>query len=135
MGQFDKPSNRVTEMINPLQAKLNIRKKNITMQLKRDQLLEEMNKDAVKIINFITRNYSPQKIYQWGSLVNSEKFSTHSDIDIAIEGICDPENFFNLLGDVLRLTRHPVDIVQLEKIEPEFAELIKENGRVVYERE
>jgi hypothetical protein len=38
-----------------------------------------------------------------------------------------------LLGDAMALTRFRVDIVQLERIEPEFAELIRLKGKVVYE--
>jgi len=34
----------------------------------------------------------------------------------------------------MKLTHFPLDIVQIEKIEPEFAQSIRQNGRVVYER-
>jgi hypothetical protein len=32
------------------------------------------------------------------------------------------------------LSNFQIDIVQMEKIEPEFAQLIKEKGKVIYER-
>ena len=32
------------------------------------------------------------------------------------------------------MTEFPVDIVQLERIEPEFRELLLKKGRIVYER-
>ncbi len=62
-----------------------------------------------------------------------EQFDENSDIDIAIEGILDATRYFALLGDAMELTRFPIDIVQLEKIEPEFAELILLKGKIIYE--
>ena len=80
--------------------------------------------DFWSIVRMIIDKYSPKKIVQWGSLLFSEQFDENSDIDIAIEGISDATRYFALLGDAMELTRFPLDIVQLEKIEPEFAELI-----------
>jgi hypothetical protein len=33
----------------------------------------------------------------------------------------------------MEMTKFPLDIVQLEKIEPEFAELILLKGKIIYE--
>jgi hypothetical protein len=44
-------------------------------------------------------------------------------------GINEAERYFALLGDAMGLTRFSLDIVQLEKIEPEFAELILLKGK------
>ena len=52
----------------------------------------------------------------------------------AVERIPGAESFFNLLGDAMKLTRLSLDIVQIEKIEIEFADSIRESGMVVYER-
>jgi len=62
-----------------------------------------------------------------------QAFDENSDIDIAIEGIIDAEKYFALLGDAMSLTRFPLDIVQLERIEPEFAEIILSKGKLIYE--
>lgn len=83
----------------------------------------------------IIGKYRPRRIVQWGSLLHSEHFDEHSDIDIATEGILDAETWFALLGDAMELTRFPLDIVQLEKIEPEFAAQILRKGNVVHESE
>ncbi|MBN1348859.1 nucleotidyltransferase domain-containing protein [candidate division KSB1 bacterium] len=90
--------------------------------------------DFQKIIETIIEKYQPEKIYQWGSLLDRRHFSEISDIDIALEGITSAEIFFKLYGDIMSMTDFCVDIIQLEKIEPEFAELIKEKGKIVYER-
>jgi predicted nucleotidyltransferase len=56
-------------------------------------------------------------------------FSEFSDIDIAIEGIISADIMFQINGDILKLSVFSVDIVQLEKIAPEFADIIKEKGK------
>ncbi len=89
--------------------------------------------DFDKIVRMIIHKYSPKKIVQWGSLLHPEKFDENSDIDIAVEGISEAERYFALLGDAMDLTRFSLDIVQLEKIEPEFAELILLKGKIIYE--
>jgi len=85
------------------------------------------------IVQMIINRYSPKKIVQWGSLLHPEQFDENSDIDIAVEGILDAARYFALLGDAMEMTRFPLDIVQLEKIEPEFAELILLKGKIIYE--
>ena len=87
-----------------------------------------------KIVKIIIEGYNPKRIYQWGSLLNRKHFSEISDIDIAVEGVTSAEEIFKLYGEIIKITHFSVDLIQLEKIEPEFAELIKEKGKVVYER-
>jgi predicted nucleotidyltransferase len=82
----------------------------------------------------IASEYRPRRIYQWGSLLHPERFNENSDIDLAVEGIIDAETFFKLLGDAMKLTSFPLDIIQIEKIEAEFAETIRLSGKIVYER-
>ncbi len=50
-----------------------------------------------------------------------------------MEGILDATKYFALLGDAMELTKFRLDIVQLERIEPEFAELILQKGKIIYE--
>lgn len=90
--------------------------------------------DAKKIIAMIIACYRPLRIYQWGSLLRPGGFKSYSDIDVAVEGICDAERFFALLGQAQEMTEFPVDIVQMEKIAPEYAEDIRMQGKLVYER-
>jgi predicted nucleotidyltransferase len=73
-------------------------------------------------------------VYQWGSLIDGSHFSEISDIDIAVEGIRTADKYFALLGDAMVMTEFPLDIVQLEKIDPEFRKQIMIRGKLVYER-
>ena len=91
--------------------------------------------DCANIVTMIIERYKPKRLVQWGSLLDKEQFNERSDIDLALEGIVDAETYFALLGDAMNMTSFRVDIVQLEKIEPEFASLIRSKGIVIYERE
>jgi predicted nucleotidyltransferase len=91
--------------------------------------------DFRAIVDLLVRNHQPRRIYQWGSLLNRHQFSEISDIDIAVEGIQSAEQFFELFGEADRLARFPLDLVEMERIEPEFAELIRLKGVLVYDRE
>ena len=90
--------------------------------------------DARAIVDMIAATYHPLRIWQWGSLLDERRFREISDIDIAIEGITDAQTFFALYGDALQLSMFSLDIVQMEKIEPEFALAIRNKGKIVYER-
>lgn len=99
-----------------------------------DARFEQAWTDFRAILDLLIRRYHPRRILQWGSLLDRSKFTERSDIDIAVEGIPDAATFFALYGDADRLTRFSLDLVDLDKIEPEFAEVIRSKGRCVYER-
>jgi predicted nucleotidyltransferase len=90
--------------------------------------------DFDRIVSLIISKYNPSRIYQWGSLIRPENFSEISDIDIGLEGIKGPEEYFAILGDAMDLTSFPIDIIELDKIDPADAEHIRKKGRLVYER-
>jgi predicted nucleotidyltransferase len=115
-------------------ARRNLYRRNEVKQAKLDRLFEEAQRDFRAIVDLIVRDYQPTRIYQWGSLLDREKFTGSADIDVGVEGIDGVERFFGLLDAVDRLSRFPVDIVEMEKIEPEFREVIERKGRLVYER-
>ena len=96
-------------------------------------LHKRASEDCRRIIEMI-KSYAPDRIYQWGSLLNPDEFDVNSDIDIAVEGIDSVEVFFELFGKAMEMTDFPVDIVEMEKIEAVHAESIKQNGQVVYEK-
>jgi predicted nucleotidyltransferase len=117
------------------------RKETITFlqnrERKRQQMLDERfmraREDCKKIVFYIAAEYVPAKIWQWGSLLNRRFFTEKSDIDIGIEGLSSPEQIFTILSRAEELTDFPLDIIELEKVEPEFSELIKRKGKCVYE--
>ncbi len=80
----------------------------------------------------IIKKYQPTRLYRWGSLLDQNKFKEYSDIDIAVEGITDPETVFDLLDDADRMTEFPIDIVILESIHPLHAKSICAKGEMIY---
>jgi predicted nucleotidyltransferase len=101
---------------------------------RRRRLWEQAKQDADRIIALIVREFRPARIYQWGSVVHPEHFAEYSDIDIAVEGLPGgAAEYFRLLAEAEKLTSFPLDIVELEHIEPEFAELIRTYGVLRYD--
>ena len=96
--------------------------------------LRQARSDFRKILQVIVERYRPRRVYQWGSLLDGRCFSEISDIDIALEGIVSAETYFQLYGEAMNMTDFPIHIVQLEKIAPEFRQLIITQGKLVYER-
>ena len=97
-------------------------------------LHEQAVQDCESLLLMIIKRFDPIRVYQWGSLLHPAQFREYSDIDLAVEGITSPQAYFDMLAEAQAMTRFPVDIVQMEKILPEFAESIRQYGRVVYER-
>ena len=93
---------------------------------------EEADRDARRILDHCARS-NPARIFQWGSVLHPEHFREWSDIDFALEGLDRPETLFRLQAECEAMTRFSVHLVEMERIEPEYAESIRENGRVVYE--
>lgn len=98
------------------------------------KLFEKAWDDFDLIKETLIKNYNPKRVYQWGSLLNERDFSEISDIDIAVEGVKSAEEFFQMFGDADKLTNFPLDLVEIEKIEPIHARSIRKKGRLVYER-
>ena len=103
-------------------------------QEKLGKKFEQATKDFNAICEMIIRDFQPEKIYQWGSLLDRSKFSAISDIDIAVVGIKDARKYFQLLKKAQDLTDFPVDIIQLEKIHPLHREMILKKGIEIYRK-
>ena len=121
--------------VTPEQMRAFVERKQAGLRAERAQLHARAAADATRIVAMIAERYRPRRILQWGSVLEPSRFQPYSDIDVAVEGVMDPERFFAMLHDAEQLTRWPLDIVQLEHVEPEYRLLILEKGKVVYERD
>lgn len=99
-----------------------------------DARFEQATRDARTIIAAIVEQVNPRRIYQWGSLLDRSRFSEISDIDIAVEGLSGPAEFFRTLGIATDGTTLPVDVIELEKVPEDIAERIRTRGALVHER-
>ncbi len=82
----------------------------------------------------VVRDHRLTRVYQWGSLVDGRHFSERSDIDIALEGVTDPQALSAIRGAAEQMTRFPLDIVAIEHVHPAYADFIRRRGRILYER-
>ena len=94
----------------------------------------QATRDARAIVSEIASQVNPRRIYQWGSLLDRRRFSEISDLDIAVEGLNGPAEFFQVLGIAMNGTVLPVDVVELEKLPADVAERIRKRGALVHER-
>ena len=99
-----------------------------------DERYAQAARDAQAIVSEIAAQVNPRRIYQWGSLLDRKRFSEISDVDIAVEGLNGPAEFFQVLGIAMNGTALPVDVVELEKLPADVAERIRKQGALVHER-
>ena len=99
-----------------------------------DERYEQATRDAGAIVSEIAAQVNPRRIYQWGSLLDRKRFSEISDLDLAVEGLNGPAEFFQVLGIAMNGTALPVDVVELEKLPADVAERIRKRGALVHER-
>lgn len=98
--------------------------------------LQRAQRDAERIISAIAKEYRPRRIYQWGSLVHTERFSEISDIDIAVEGMDYDEQVLAAIRSQAELmTDLPVDLIVLERLEQGRANLIRRFGKVAWQHD
>ena len=121
-------------MVDISQCRLALRQRQEARRQGHLLLWERAQADAGRLVGHIAQHYRPQRIIQWGSVLEPDRFGPRSDIDIAVEGDFDAETWFRLLGELWSMTTFPVDLVDLRRIEPEFADIIRMKGKVVYER-
>ena len=110
------------------------RKRRETEEAALRERLGAMQDAASTLIAHVRDAYSPVRIYQWGSLVDSRFFSAISDIDIAVEGIVKLETWLQLEKELFEMTDYPLDLVRWENLLQEHREQIFRRGRVVYQR-
>ena len=112
-----------------------LRKREEIKQKERTELFQQAWKDFSRIVELLVTKYKPYRIYCRGSLLDPEKFTKMSDIDIAVEGLSNPLDGLHAQGDAEELTDFPVDLVELERIHPLHVETIRKRGELYYERE
>ena len=99
-----------------------------------DERFDRATRDFDSIVERIVNELTPTRVYQWGSLLDRNRFTEISDIDVAVEGLRSSKEFFEALGIAIDGTSLPVDVVELERVPADVADRIRRKGRLVYER-
>ncbi len=98
------------------------------------ELWEKANAEADRAVALIIERYEPRRVIQWGSVLRPERFTEISDIDIAVEGITDPETLSRLETDVLAIVSFPLHLIPFEQVILVYQQDILSRGRVIYDR-
>ncbi len=115
-------------------ARENLNKRKEEAAKESERLFIKASADSSSIIKMIIERFNPQRIYQWGSLLEKEMFTDYSDIDIALEGMDSIEDVLELERVAEKMTGFSLDIVELEKMPSAFSDKIRSGGILVYER-
>ncbi|SFH06718.1 Predicted nucleotidyltransferase [Desulfotomaculum arcticum] len=85
--------------------------------------------ERVRLAAAHLKQYYGCKVILFGSLLREDRFMEHSDIDIAVSGLNNRENFWKLYSEVMDiLAPFDFDLVELERIDPEVREYIQKEG-------
>jgi predicted nucleotidyltransferase len=120
---------RTVDQIDTLEF---LRRRERARQKALDRRFRQAWRDFDRIVAYIISEHQPRSVWQWGSLLDRKRFNESSDLDIAVQGLRSAHELFEIVARAERFSDFPVDIVELEKIEPEYGELIRRKGKLVY---
>lgn len=120
-----------TDLFDYASARTYLRKKQENLKSQRFALWQQAREDAEKIMMMIINKYTPKRIIQWGSVLESQHFSEASDIDIAVEGM-DSIEFMRLLGEAEDMTNFSLDLIRWENVDGSFQKILLRKGKIVY---
>ena len=118
--------------VDPVDTIAFLRQREAARQRELDGRYEAAWADFDRIVDMIVREFVPSRIWQWGSLLHRRRFSARSDIDVAVEGLGRAERLFEVYARAEELTAFPLHIVEMERIDAEYAHLIRSSGRLVH---
>ncbi|ELR96444.1 putative nucleotidyltransferase [Gloeocapsa sp. PCC 73106] len=91
--------------------------------LKMKQRQKEGLEVAQKCADFLKKKYGVTKVVLYGSLLNHEKMTLHSDIDLAVWSL--PEkDYFKAVADLDYGHNFEIDLVEIQKANPYILEAI-----------
>jgi uncharacterized protein len=93
-------------------------------ELKEQQRLEILAR-VVQWLEAHGQEYGIEQAYIFGSLICLDRFTEHSDVDVAVESI-DPDRFFEAIASLSESVERDVDLVDLAKCT--FATQIRQRG-------
>ena|SRR3990167_1842911 len=98
-------------------------------RLKREGIvLSEMAaNDAKKIACFLKKNYRCGDVYLIGSLLDRERFSAGSDIDLVVKGL-PKQKYFSMLAEIRDMTQFSVDVIPYEDANRFMREAVEKEG-------
>jgi len=79
----------------------------------REELRKKVLQDVFRVLKDLSKDTSFDEAYIFGSVAEETKFSEHSDVDIAFQGL-DRDKLFQVVGFISNGLGRDVNIVHLE---------------------
>ncbi|MCZ7667673.1 MAG: nucleotidyltransferase domain-containing protein [Chloroflexi bacterium] len=90
-----------------------------------EQLRQQVLQRTLDFLDEFGSRHELGGVILFGSLIAPGRFGTHSDVDVAVDGI-DPALFFDLMASLSLALGRDVDLVDLSQCH--FAERIRQKG-------
>jgi hypothetical protein len=87
-------------------------------------------KDIQSVVD-VARKHNVGRLYLVGSALNPNQ--TPRDYDFAVEDL-PAGSFFRFYGEVMSVVSKPVDLIDLSGPKTKFKDIIRAEGKVIYER-
>lgn len=82
----------------------------IAREKHRRQMLEQLN----AVLGVLAGKYQWKELFLFGSIVNPDRFSENSDVDVAVSGLA-KHNLFSFMAELSRELGRDVDVLILEE--------------------
>lgn len=98
------------------------------MEKARQSLFNKALNDAAKIAGYLREQHGCGDIYLIGSLLEKDRFSEKSDIDLVVKGL-PKERYFHILAEIRDITDFPVDIIPYEDANELVKDIVDKEGK------
>ncbi|MDN5346529.1 MAG: uncharacterized protein PWP65_93 [Clostridia bacterium] len=94
-------------------------------------LAKKAYQQAKFMASILGKEFGARRVYLFGSLLRPEYFDEGSDIDLGVEGLA-PNLFLKAERRLEEVTDFPFDLVDINEIIPSLAEVIYNEGEILY---
>lgn len=98
----------------------------------REQLYNKTLEKVNNCIKVLSSYASIKKVILFGSLLDSDSFDEHSDIDLAYMGGISGKDYFFLLIKLEDICSREVNLVDLKTCSDDLRKVIEKEGKVLY---
>lgn len=93
--------------------------------------MTKSEEDIQKVVD-VARRHHAGRLYLVGSALDSNRVAR--DYDFAVEDL-PSGSFFRFYGEVMGVVSKPVDLIDLSGPRTKFKDIIRSEGKIIYERE
>ncbi|MEW5898832.1 MAG: nucleotidyltransferase domain-containing protein [Bacillota bacterium] len=94
----------------------------------------EARKAAREMARVLAEEFAVSRVYLIGSLTRPGYFTSHSDIDLVVEGL-PPEKFYQAERRLEDIATIPFDLIDWAELDERFAARVRREGVILYDRD